>query len=95
MFVQITDLTSGTKDPAIKLTCGKIATMCRRSRLRRKTSSLYIYLWVQPPTVSVDAVVSVIPHSVKMKPDGQNTVLLQTAKAWVEGPSGRMLTRRR
>ncbi|XP_021468061.2 uncharacterized protein LOC110529827 [Oncorhynchus mykiss] len=49
---------------------------------------------VQPPTVSEDAVVSsVIPHSVKMKPDGQNTVLLQTAKAWVEGPSGRKIAR--
>ncbi|XP_064792902.1 uncharacterized protein LOC135513859 [Oncorhynchus masou masou] len=49
---------------------------------------------VQPPTVSVDAVVSsVIPHSVKMKPDGQNTVLLQTAKAWIEGPSGRKIAR--
>jgi hypothetical protein len=30
---------------------------------------------VQPPTVSADAFVSsVIPYSVKMKPDGQNTV---------------------
>eukprot|EP00063_Salmo_salar_P084036 XP_014058871.1 PREDICTED: uncharacterized protein LOC106606921 [Salmo salar] len=28
-----------------------------------------------------------------MKPDGQNTVLLQTAKAWVEGPSDRKIAR--
>lgn len=49
---------------------------------------------VQPHTVTEDAVVSsVIPHSVKMKTDGQNTVLLQTAKAWVGGPSGRKIAR--
>ena len=49
---------------------------------------------VQPPTVTEDAVVSsVIPHSAKMKPDGQNTVLLQTAKAWVAGPLGRKIAR--
>lgn len=48
----------------------------------------------QPPTVSETAVVSsVIPHSVKMKSDGLNTVLLQTAKAWVEGPAGRKIAR--
>ena len=49
---------------------------------------------MQPATVSADAVVSsVILHSVKMKPDGQNTELLQTAKARVEGPSGRKIAR--
>ena len=50
----------------------------------------------QPPTVTEDAVVSsVIPHAAKMKPGGhgQNTVLLQTAKAWVGGPSGRKMAR--
>ena len=29
--------------------CGKMATMCGRSRLRCKTSSLYIYLWHRHP----------------------------------------------
>ncbi len=41
-----------------------------------------------PPEPAETAVSSVISHSVKMKPDGQNTVLLQTARAWVGGPSG-------
>lgn len=45
----------------------------------------------QPPTAPEDIVI--IPHSVKMKPDGKNTVLLQTAKAWVEGPGGRTIAR--
>ena len=31
--------------------CGKMATMCRRSRLRRKTSSVYIYLWFSSSAV--------------------------------------------
>ena len=50
----------------------------------------------QLPTVTEDAVVSsVIPHSAKMKPggQGQNTVLLKTAKAWVGGPSGSKVAR--
>lgn len=48
----------------------------------------------QAPHVTEDAVVSlVIPHPGKVKPGGQNTVLLQTAKAWVAGPLGRKVAR--
>lgn len=46
----------------------------------------------QAPHVTEDAVVSsVIPHLGNVKPCGQNTVLLQTAK--VAGPLGRKIAR--
>ena len=48
----------------------------------------------QGPTDSEEAVVgAVIPHTAKVTPGRQNTVLLQTAKAWVGGPSGRKIAR--
>ena len=33
--------------------CRKMAAMCGRSRLRRKTSSVYIYLWLLLPGADV------------------------------------------
>lgn len=47
-----------------------------------------------PPMVSenTDTVISsVIPQAERMKPDSENTVLLQTAQAWVVGPAGRKI----
>jgi len=49
-----------------------------------------------PPAFSanMDTVISsVIPQAVKGKPDVENTVLLQTAKAWVIGPTSRKMVR--
>lgn len=49
-----------------------------------------------PPAVSanMDTVISsVIPQAGKGKPDIENTVLLQTAKAWVVGPTSRKMVR--
>ncbi|CAI5682672.1 unnamed protein product [Oreochromis niloticus] len=49
---------------------------------------------VQAPSQPEEAVVSsVLPHSARVKPGEQNTVLLQTAKVWIEGPSGRRVAR--
>lgn len=49
-----------------------------------------------PPAVSanMDTVISsVIPKAERSKPDTENTVLLQTAKAWVVGPTSRKMIR--
>lgn len=49
---------------------------------------------VQAPSQPEEAVVSsVLPHSVRVKPGEHNTVLLQTAKVWIEGPSSRRVAR--
>lgn len=42
---------------------------------------------------STDAVVSSVSSIVKLKANVQNTVLLQTVKAWIEGPAGRKIIR--
>ena len=42
---------------------------------------------------STDAVVSSVSSTVKLKATDQNTVLLQTVKAWSEGPVGRKVIR--
>lgn len=48
----------------------------------------------QPHTITEDAVISsVIPHLEKVKSGGQNTVLLQTARALVACPLGRKIAR--
>lgn len=49
-----------------------------------------------PPAAAanIDTVISsVIPQAEKCKPDIENTVLLQTAKAWVVGPTSRKMVR--
>ena len=38
-----------------------------------------------------EAVVSSVSSTVKPKAEGRTTVLLQTVKAWIEGPAGRKL----
>lgn len=51
---------------------------------------------VQPSTVSepTDTVISsVVPQAEKSNLDSEDTVLLQTAKAWVVGPTGRKIVR--
>ena len=42
---------------------------------------------------STDAVVSSVSSTMKPKPNEPNTVLLQTVKAWTEGPAGRKIVR--
>ena len=42
---------------------------------------------------STDAVVSSMSSTMKPKPNEPNTVLLQTVKAWTEGPAGRKIVR--
>ena len=42
---------------------------------------------------STDAVVSSVSSTLKLKANVQNTVLLQTVKAWTEGPAGRKIVR--
>ena len=42
---------------------------------------------------STEAVVSSVSSTAKLKANVQNTVLLQTVKAWTEGPGGRKIVR--
>lgn len=48
---------------------------------------------VEDSNPSSEAVVSSLSNTVKPKAEGQPTVLLQTIKAWIEGPAGKKLVR--